>query len=72
VGECGPFVTAYYLEARQTGGPMDTIDTILTDIGPYRAAFAASRRSLQEAAGCRQVSEFGLSSMVNADHVDFL
>ena len=25
-----------------------------------------------EAAGCRQVNEFGLSSMVNADHVDFL
>jgi hypothetical protein len=22
--------------------------------------------------GCRQVNEFGLSSMVNADHVDFL
>ena len=49
-GECGPFVTAYYLEARQTGGLMDTIDTILTDIGPYRAALAASRKSLQEAA----------------------
>jgi hypothetical protein len=48
--ECGPFVTAYYLETTQGAGPMDTIDTILTDIGPYRAAFAASRKSLQEAA----------------------
>ena len=37
----------------------------LTQYGPNEIAEKKTN-------GCRQVNEFGLSSMVNADHVDFL
>ena len=51
--ECGPFVTAQYLETPQFVGSaetFDTVDTMLTDIDPYRSAYARSRKMLQDAA----------------------
>ena len=36
------------------------------------ALINSDERNAEPLAGCRQVNEFGLNSMVNADHVDFL
>ena len=48
--ECGPFVTASDLRAPALSQSYDTVDTMLTDIGPYRSAYAESRRTLRAAA----------------------
>ena len=48
--ECGPFVTAYYLEGAQRGGGADTIDTMISDIDAYRDAFVRSQNAAGGAA----------------------
>ena len=52
--ECGPVLTAYYLQgahnfmqAAQPGGGFDTIDTMVSDFDAYRAAYVQSRKMLQ-------------------------
>ena len=47
--ECGPVLTAYYLQAGQRGGGSDTIDTMVSDVDAYRAAYVLSRKMLQSA-----------------------
>ena len=52
--ECGPIMTAYYLQAAhifmpaaQPGGGFDTIDTMVSDFDAYRTAYVRSRKMLQ-------------------------
>ena len=47
--ECGPFLTAYYLQGQQQGGGADTIDTMISDIDAYRDAFVRSQKMLRDA-----------------------
>jgi uncharacterized protein YecT (DUF1311 family) len=47
--ECGPFLTAYYLQGQQRGGGDDTIDTMISDIDAYRDAFVRSQKMLRDA-----------------------
>ena len=52
--QCGPYLTTTLLEARHAGGQMDELDMTLTDIGPYRKAYAESRAKLQQISGSAQ------------------
>ena len=48
--DCGPFLTATLLLARDAGGQVHELDMTLTDLEPYVVAYAG-RRKLQQAAG---------------------